>query len=112
LRPSLDTDNRQCDAQPDGRQPFHDDLLRAWFTLKECRSALLVHFHHQTVFYPQRFPCLRIQNNVAGIRMCWSPNCRSEPARDDGESAGIDVECTRLIASKLAPTAFGAGLNN
>jgi len=30
--------------------------------------------------------------------------CGSEPARDDGVSGDIDVECTGLFASKPAPT--------
>jgi len=30
--------------------------------------------------------------------------CGSEPARDSGVSANINVGCTAVIASKLAPT--------
>ncbi|AXP05059.1 hypothetical protein DZG01_19600 [Pseudomonas fluorescens] len=30
--------------------------------------------------------------------------CGSEPARDSGGSACINVECTSVIASRLAPT--------
>ncbi|TPG82354.1 hypothetical protein EAH72_18215 [Pseudomonas caspiana] len=31
-------------------------------------------------------------------------NCGSEPARDGGITANLDVECYGLIASRLAPT--------
>ncbi|KAA0976876.1 hypothetical protein FQ185_06675 [Pseudomonas sp. ANT_H12B] len=31
-------------------------------------------------------------------------NCGSEPARDGGITANLNVECYGLIASKLAPT--------
>jgi hypothetical protein len=31
-------------------------------------------------------------------------NCGSEPAREDGLTVNMDIECAGLIASKLAPT--------
>ncbi|CAI8970149.1 hypothetical protein EMIT0P74_70184 [Pseudomonas sp. IT-P74] len=44
------------------------------------------------------------------VRLIQPKTCRSEPARDSGLTVDINIECTGLIASRLAPTLNTCGI--